>query len=473
MGMKDRIQISQATRDILEQEGKAHWCTPRADVVHAKGKGKLQTYWLNPSASRSSSTGDTSSTCGELTTSSDTLSDMQTTHPILNDPQALMKRDRLVDWMVDILSEQIKKIVAMNEGLPQSFSPLLAPASCDKRCLDEVAETIELPQFDPVLFAKSQNNMSVTLNEVVVDQLRAFVGIISSTYRDNPFHNFEHACHVTMATVKFLKRIVSPSASIEASSTDELASKMHRYTHGINSDPLTVLAILMSALIHDVDHRGVSNVQLGKEDPQMAMFYNDKSIAEQNSLDISWDLLMSENFTELQACIFRTNDDVKRFRQVLVNVVLATDIFDKELNDLRKKRWNKAFERADVSCEHINNLRGTIVIEHIIQASDVSHTMQHWHVYRKWNMRLFKEMYKAWKEGRMGSDPSTFWYTGELGFFDNYVIPLAKKLASCNVFGVSSDECLNYAERNRAEWEDRGQEIVSSMIEELKAELGE
>ena len=32
-----------------------------------------------------------------------------------------------------------------------------------------------------------------------------------------------------------------------------------------------------------------------------------------------------------------------------------------------------------------SDLRATIVIEHIIQASDVSHTMQHWHVYQKWN----------------------------------------------------------------------------------------
>jgi hypothetical protein len=29
--------------------------------------------------------------------------------------------------------------------------------------------------------------------------------------------------------------------------------------------------------------------------------------------------------------------------------------------------------------------------------------------------------------------------------FDNYVIPLARKLKECNVFGVSSDEYLNYA----------------------------
>jgi hypothetical protein len=47
---------------------------------------------------------------------------------------------------------------------------------------------------------------------------------------------------------------------------------------------------------------------------------------------------------------------------------------------------------------------------------------------------------------------------------------LAKKLKDCKVFGVNSDECLNYAIRNRAEWEVRGEEAVAEMIREF-AEL--
>ena len=93
--------------------------------------------------------------------------------------------------------------------------------------------------------------------------------------------------------------------------------------------------------------------------------------------------------------------------------------------------------------------------------------MQHWHVYRKWNKNLFMEMRQAYRAGRMGADPASFWYEGEIGFFDNYIIPLAKKLKECNVFGVSSDECLNYAMQNRTEWCDRGKEIVAEMVNAL------
>ena len=95
--------------------------------------------------------------------------------------------------------------------------------------------------------------------------------------------------------------------------------------------------------------------------------------------------------------------------------------------------------------------------------------MQHWHIYRKWNKRLFQELYKAYCEGRMVKDPSEFWYRGEIGFFDNYIIPLAKKLKDCQVFGVSSDECLNYAIQNRDEWKEFGQEIVEEMMKEVTA----
>ena len=96
---------------------------------------------------------------------------------------------------------------------------------------------------------------------------------------------------------------------------------------------------------------------------------------------------------------------------------------DKQLNDLRRRRWERAFsEHSKDESQKDINLRATIVIEHIIQASDVSHTMQHWHVYRKWNERLFDEVYRAYSQGRIDKDPSQGWYQGELGFFDFYIV---------------------------------------------------
>jgi hypothetical protein len=383
----------------------------------------------------------------------------------------LPRRSRRVDWMVRLLSERIQAVAARNQAIrtkKEHPSGVVFTPSPDKTCLDETVDMIKLPKFDRKADSKAHkmDEASVVIPPRVEQQLRTCVETIAATYRNNPFHNFEHACHVSMCVDKFLKRIVRPDVDFDQNTN--VASTLHDYTHGINSDPLAILAIIFSALVHDADHRGVSNAQLCKEDEGLAGHYNEKSVAEQNSLDMTWDILMSENCKDLRAFIFPNKAELERFRQVVVNVVMATDIFDKELNDLRKSRWTRAFSQDADHDEDFRDLRATIVIEHIIQASDVSHTMQHWHIYRKWNERLFLEMHEAYKEGRMGKDPATFWYQGELGFFDNYIIPLAKKLKECNVFGVSSDECLNYAIANRSEWEERGQLIVQQLVQKTK-----
>lgn len=211
------------------------------------------------------------------------------------------------------------------------------------------------------------------------------------------------------------------------------------------------------------------------ENPKLAAVYNHRSVAEQNSLDLSWDLFMDARYSRFRQVLCPTQADLVRFRQLVVNSVMATDIMDKDLKKLRNDRWDRAFNNEHIPGNGTNggspnratenvNRKATIVIEHLIQASDVAHTMQHWHVYRKWNERLFHEMYKAYLEGRAERNPADFWYEGEMGFLDHYVIPLAKKLKECGVFGVSSDEYLSYAQGNRAEWERRGQEIVSLMV---------
>jgi hypothetical protein len=207
-----------------------------------------------------------------------------------------------------------------------------------------------------------------------------------------------------------------------------------------------------------------------KEKVATAKLYKNKSVAEQNSVDIAWHLLMEADYKDLRACIYKSQAELDRFRQLVVNSVMATDIVDKELGTLRKKRWEKAFDaEANASNSQTDaNRKATIVIEHLIQAADVAHTMQHWHVYRKWNERFFRELYKAYLEGRADKDPTIGWYQGELGFFDFYIIPLAKKLEDCGVFGVSSDECLNYAEANRREWELKGKEMVESYLASFK-----
>ena len=189
-----------------------------------------------------------------------------------------------------------------------------------------------------------------------------------------------------MSVSKLLSRIVAPDIPKEALNDGAYQEMLlHDHTYGITSDPLTQFAVVLSALIHDVDHRGVPNFILVKEDEHLGKQYENKSVAEQNSVDLAWNTLMRPEFSELRSCIFADLTELKRFRALLINSVIATDIFDKEQGTMRKNRWAKAFsESVKETGRQDQNRKATIVIEHLIQASDVAHTMQHWHVYQKW-----------------------------------------------------------------------------------------
>ena len=122
-----------------------------------------------------------------------------------------------------------------------------------------------------------------------------------------------------------------------------------------------------------------------------------------------------------------------------------------------------------VSEEEAGQHKSRIVIEHIMQASDVAHTMQNWEIYRQWNECLFREMYDAYQDGRDSKDPSVGWYEGELWFFDNWVIPLARNLKQCGVMDIVSDQLLEQAHSNRKRWQLEGKEICEEMFAGIKA----
>lgn len=180
---------------------------------------------------------------------------------------------------------------------------------------------------------------------------------------------------------------------------------------------------------------------------------------------------MLPNFETLRDFIFSSPAELERFQSLVQQIVLATDIVDPDLKRDRNERWSRAFGQVDAivpesSCT-TDRIKAMIVLEHLIQASDVVHTMQHWHVYIKWNFCFFRETFQAYQGGRADRNPADYWYKGEIGFFDLYVIPLAKKLHECEVFGVSSDEFLNYAVNNRNEWEVKGRGIVKEFVEKI------
>jgi 3'5'-cyclic nucleotide phosphodiesterase len=475
-GQRNKIQVSQKTAELLRLAGKEyvlipsywpsayiphslsqnvyrHWLTEREEKVECKGKGLMTTFWCEPYDSAS----------GSVVSGSVFLSEQQI--DLAADTAELQgaKLQRLVEWNISLFSGLLLEVMA-KQGKVQRSTRSAGIKGALGNAYKEVQEEINLLQSSRAVEPAGYTPMQ--LSDAVRTQLRDLLMTIAALYQSHPFHNFEHCSHVVMSTRKMLNRIVENEREVQ-----HKKGSMANYTFGVTSNPLNQFAIVFAALIHDLDHSGVSNAQLVEEKHPLAVAYEGRSVAEQNSLNMAWKLLMEPRFADLRDCIYTSEAEMALFRQVVVNAVMATDLFDKQLKEMRETRWTKSFTGVSATENDLSteNRKAAIVVDLIIQASDVSHTMQHFTVYKKWNMKLLDEMYTAYQNGRMGKDPMDSWYEGELWFFDNYIIPLAEKLRECQVFGVSCDEFLDYARDNRMEWEMKGREIVQQARTRLQS----
>ena len=117
-----------------------------------------------------------------------------------------LKTRRLCQWNVDVLVRLLKQVVAhrlASEEGTRNWEAELSKREKEIRrqisVLDEVVEIIPLPGFDQRVYKRQQDPNKIELSEKVIEQIRLYVACIAAMYRDNPFHNFDHASHVMVS----------------------------------------------------------------------------------------------------------------------------------------------------------------------------------------------------------------------------------------------------------------------------------
>ena len=119
--------------------------------------------------------------------------------------------------------------------------------------------------------------------------------------RKNPFHNFAHGMTVMHQTYYLFK-------------FTQLKS---------NYDSLGVFSMLIAALMHDVDHRGRTNVFEANSLSDIALTYNDKSILENHHCSTSFQLLRQTKYNITHTLSFSQFMD---FRKIVIEAILSTDV---------------------------------------------------------------------------------------------------------------------------------------------------
>ncbi|KAL7438881.1 hypothetical protein ACHAXH_006059 [Discostella pseudostelligera] len=249
------------------------------------------------------------------------------------------------------------------------------------------------------------NTFPSQITPIVINQLQQYVTVICRQYppaKDVPYHNVEHAYHVFISASKLLDlllfeeehttitsvrtKTMAPSRPSDNTDSNPLR---RRLTYGLKSNPLAHLAYLFSALVHDVDHKGISNRQLVLEQDDLAILYNDQSVLEQRSLAVAFTTLKGAEYDMLREELFPArdrhaastspttppitnmgrkttttaaiagqrslasrgagsaslgkNEEFLNFRKLVIDLVLVTDIASPERTQIAKSKWKEAF----------------------------------------------------------------------------------------------------------------------------------
>jgi len=456
-GRKGMVQVSQQTADLLLAAGKKHWLKPREEKVNAKGKGELQTYWVTTRSSGSDA--------GLSTDDHNPLSSEDSEHlSSFGDGVDVRFTEDMaqshVKWNADLL-RGILNTIAQKRCAPES-ARIDHNAESEIKYGPSIDELREFVTFPPIESYLESGGEEALVDYEAYEELEDFVAAVAEMYGDHPYHNFEHASRVTMSVIKMFGELnTEPSASGRVMNPAVLLSM----------DPVAQLGCVLAALVQDLSHTGVPNSVFIGENDELAATYGGRCVSEQQSIDSVWELLMESKYINLRRAIYHTEEEKQRFRQVFIHCVLATDVTDAKLSESRKERWNKAFgivSRAEAN--NRLNLQATMLLETIVQASDLIHTMQHWEVYEKWGGKLFEEVYQAHVEGRIEGDPSTSWIEGETKMFDNLVFPLTERLLECKIFKQGTiNAYIDFAKDNRNQWTQDGATIVGDLVAKVHA----
>ena len=140
--------------------------------------------------------------------------------------------------------------------------------------------------------------------ELERESIVKFASEIALRYQDNSYHNFQHG----FSTAHFCFISIYRCHEIE---------KCLR-----NVD---VFAMLIAALMHDVDHPGHNNnyeVQLKSE---LALRYNDTSVLESHHAAVGWDVIY--NHSGEDTIVGRiSSEDLNTFRKTTIKAILHTDM---------------------------------------------------------------------------------------------------------------------------------------------------
>ena len=266
--------------------------------------------------------------------------------------------------------------------------------------------------------------------EIPLPTLTRFVLKCRDLYhKQNPFHNWRHAWSVTHCAYMILK-------------TSGLGEKLRREE---------VLAIMISCLVHDLDHPGVSSDFLVKSGSMLALQFPTKNVLEQMHFDQARSILL-EGVTDILVNLEACNKESVMW--LVFKGVMSTDMgnhkrivtsLEGRLERLTAAQPSGDAGATDPSCDletayDFGNEEDRIeIVEAIVHAADLSGQALPQAVAYEFGRRVLKEFHSQSQQEKRDNLPVTAFMTNlddvlvqakvQLGFLNYVVEPLWNSLS--------------------------------------------
>ncbi|KAG9389991.1 3'5'-cyclic nucleotide phosphodiesterase [Carpediemonas membranifera] len=197
------------------------------------------------------------------------------------------------------------------------------------------------------------------------DTLDCFMDEVVSHYSDLPYHNEQHAADVLQMMFLLLTRPENRRLS-----------------------PIEVFACVFAAITHDAGHRGLSSLFLNRTGDDLAKTYNDQSPLENYHAFVAFQITTNPA-ADILSTIRSDDAQFRRFRSVVVNMVLVTDLganmslLDRLRARLRTSQpWNPAPKSLPMDCYRL-----------LMVCCDVFNPARALDVAVEWGRRVQEEFY--------------------------------------------------------------------------------
>ncbi|CAD8182851.1 unnamed protein product [Paramecium octaurelia] len=199
------------------------------------------------------------------------------------------------------------------------------------------------------------------------------------SYRQNPFHNFDHGFTVAHACYYIIK-----------------SKSMNQYF-----DKFIQFTALLSALCHDIDHTGRNNHFESQKLSKLALRYNDESVLENHHASVMFKILQKEKYNILSSL---SQDQFSIFRKYAIANILGTDMKKHfEIVKLLELKLSKLPDEPFIQKEEDKKFLSSA----IIHTCDLTMQSKTFKMAQKWSNRIATEFSDQVAEEKQLSLPIT------------------------------------------------------------------